>query len=264
MKSKILQANKELSQHEARYYDMIHSEIFNKKEQARIDKFLKVAVSKIKSRRIGPGKKQALDVGCGTGNLTLRLLKMGFYVTAVDLGQEYLDILKKKYKGKHLKIICKNIDDVEFNQKFDFICTYSTLHHLPDYLKTIEKLCNLLRKGGILYMDHETADHWWWNRNWITKFYDFSCGALNVFYLRFKGIKRKDLLKFKHCYAMADYHTRQEDHIDHQKILALLKKHMSIISMKSYLLHKTHLWNPFKLIYKWWMETDIILWIARK
>lgn len=242
----MLKANKELGRKEAKYYDQIHSEIFNKYEQYRLKERLKQAASKISSK----GDK-ALDIGAGTGNVSCKLVDLGFDVTAVDLCPEYLDILKKKCPKA--RIIRKEIDKVDFEEEsFDMITTYSVLHHFPDYLSVISKAVKWLKKGGILYLDHEVA------YSDDSSFYRFTNGVLNVIKVCWLGgIKRADI---KFDYSHADYHKV----IDHLEIGRMLKTKMRLVKRRDYFLRSTHYWNPLSLIYKLFNKRDTVLWVGKK
>ena len=62
----------------------------SKQEQKRITATLKTIDNQITNNQ-----KAALDVGAGTGNLTGKLLQMGYSVTATDISSEMYVILKK-------------------------------------------------------------------------------------------------------------------------------------------------------------------------
>lgn len=150
----IIQGNIELHSKEAKFYDVIHHAIWNKWEQARIWKVLKFAISKISHNTF-----KAVDFGAGTGNVTEKLIKLGFCVTAIDICKPMCDILKiknaKALKEGKLRILNTNIDETEINQKFDLVACYSILHHLPNYVYTLKKLAELVKYGGVLYIDRE-------------------------------------------------------------------------------------------------------------
>jgi 2-polyprenyl-3-methyl-5-hydroxy-6-metoxy-1,4-benzoquinol methylase len=70
LKEKIHQANIEVHRSEAEYYELIHPEVYSKREQKRI----KTLLQRI-AKQIVDNQKNALDVGAGTGNLLTRQLK---------------------------------------------------------------------------------------------------------------------------------------------------------------------------------------------
>ena len=130
-------ANIEVHQIEARYYELIHAEIYSKYEQHRIDSMLKSI-----GRLITANQKRALDFGAGTGNITGKLLGMGYEVTAIDISAEMCQILKNKYKpylnDEKLRIINSPIEDASFdNDRFDCSTVLHYCTYLPDYAYVI-------------------------------------------------------------------------------------------------------------------------------
>ena len=133
LQESIHQANVTVHRFEAKYYEAIHPEVYSKKEQNRIISTLKTA-----DQLVTDNHKKALDFGAGTGNLTGKLLSLGYNVTAIDISAEMCAILKNKFKkdiaDKKLIVINSPIERVDFEAvEFDLIACYSVIHHLPDY-----------------------------------------------------------------------------------------------------------------------------------
>ncbi len=155
LSQKIITANLELHQKEARYYDLIHREIFNPEEQSLIINVLVQAIEVIAKPNIS-----ALDIGAGTGNISLKLLadKTVSSIIAVDLSKEMLEQLQFKLESHpKVKIVNEDIDsflDMQ-TQGFDLITISSVLHHLPDYFVTVDKIMAKLNSGGALLIFHE-------------------------------------------------------------------------------------------------------------
>jgi ubiquinone/menaquinone biosynthesis C-methylase UbiE len=155
LSQKIIEANLELHQKEAKYYDLIHPEIFCPREQRLIGQVLEQALNLLNQDKI-----QALDVGAGTGNIALKLVKERKIssITALDLSQEMLRELLQKLQGNtKVKIVNSDIDSflAEDKQLYDLVTISSVLHHLPDYFITIEKLQKKLNPQGIILIFHE-------------------------------------------------------------------------------------------------------------
>ena len=153
LRTKILNENINEHRKEAKYYDEIHSEIFNKYEQNRINNSLSKITNNLgKTIRI-------LEVGPGTGNITSKLINRGFRnITCVDISEEMLAMLKSKVNLDEHRIIASDIDsylDENKDHKYDLIILSSVLHHLPDYVSTFKNLLGHLSSGGILYITHE-------------------------------------------------------------------------------------------------------------
>lgn len=143
-----------------RRYEKNHGEIFNEVEQARLQRSLEGAAGKILP---GRGPARALDIGCGTGNVTGPLLRLGLEVTAGDVAPEFLDHVRRRFDGMALTTMRLNGIDLEQipNETFAIVTAYSVIHHIPNYLDTIVEMHRVLRPGGILYLDHEVNDHFW-------------------------------------------------------------------------------------------------------
>src|SRR4051812_35138804 len=78
----------------AETYEDLHREIFSGGEQARLATAVALAVGHIKGAR---SPIAALDVGCGSGNVTRRLLNLGAAVTAADVSSKFLELCERKY-----------------------------------------------------------------------------------------------------------------------------------------------------------------------
>jgi ubiquinone/menaquinone biosynthesis C-methylase UbiE len=95
--------------------------------------------------------KKILEVGCGTGRITKKLLKKAKHVTAIDNSRECIDFCKKTIKSKKVDFIELGIKDVKIlNQKFDIILTsWIGLSHFKDKKEIIENLHDCLNKKSI-------------------------------------------------------------------------------------------------------------------
>lgn len=95
-----------------------------------------------------------LDVGCGTGLLTLKFLKAAdCQVTGVDNSPVMLEIFKRKINPRSLKgkIAFRKADASALpfaDNSFDVIASTVTLHHVVDKYPVIKKIHNILKPGG--------------------------------------------------------------------------------------------------------------------
>jgi ubiquinone/menaquinone biosynthesis C-methylase UbiE len=95
-----------------------------------------------------------LDIGCGTGLLSLKFLKKAdCFIQAIDSSPEMLSIFKNKIKKLRLSenINCKLGDaaDLNFNNAtFDIVASTVTLHHVKDKYPMIKKINRALKAGG--------------------------------------------------------------------------------------------------------------------
>lgn len=155
--NKIRQSNIDVHRQEATIYDAVHPEIFGSFEQSKIARDLELIAMRIHQDT----PVRVLDVGCGTGNLTLKYLERNYWVRAVDISPEMIQVLRSKLEP----IVFENIDLVVGDAHevlkdstrggWDIISFSSVLHHLPDYKEVLIYAFHQLRPGGVLYVCHE-------------------------------------------------------------------------------------------------------------
>jgi len=145
LQQKIITENLKLHRSEAEFYEIIHEEIFNLPEQRRLKREVKKLFTEAN------GFKPALDLGCGTGNMSRHLLEAGFSVTACDLSPDMLH----NFTLKANKVLCEAGALPFKSGSFPLITTYSFLHHLPDLESTLHEICRVANRSAILYFDHE-------------------------------------------------------------------------------------------------------------
>ena len=107
---------------------------------------------------IKPGMN-VLDVACGTGVMFPHYQMRGASsVTGIDISSEMAKIAAKKYADcDTVSVICGDVEEQEFKQKFDFIMVYNAFPHFPDADRLIRRLSSLLSEGGILTVAHSMS-----------------------------------------------------------------------------------------------------------
>ena len=264
-RERIHKANIAVHRFEAEYYELLHPEIYDKQEQKRINSTLRIA-----DRLVANNQKLALDVGAGTGNLTGKLLGMRYKVTAVEICTEMCKALENKYKNyleaKKLTVINAPIENVNFDkEKFDLITCYSVLHHLPDYIAVLQSLSTFLKKGGVMYLGHETSPFYWKNEsshvaNLIKLIYFHFNSLFNSLYFKVIGINSPPL-----DYRMSDYWHNKAHPLEHEKIKKLFEKeNFDFFTRIDYHLNRTWFPNPLFYIYNHTCKPEMSFWIAKK
>jgi SAM-dependent methyltransferase len=142
-----------------RDYDRRHGEIFNPVEQGRLRRALEAALAAVGGER----PRRALDLGCGTGNLTAHLLDLGLEVVAADVSPHFLAVVERRFGGRAVRplhIGGLDLHELE-DRSFDVVAAYSVLHHVPDYLGMVRELHRTTRPGGVIHLDHEHLERHW-------------------------------------------------------------------------------------------------------
>ncbi|HVA07072.1 MAG TPA: class I SAM-dependent methyltransferase [Acidimicrobiales bacterium] len=102
------------------------------------------------------GGTVAVDLGCGTGQLSLPLARKGAYVTAVDLSPAMVRRLEEKATSAELDNIVGVVSSVEAFDlppgSVDLVVSNYALHHLRDRDKEalVQVVARWLRPGGQL------------------------------------------------------------------------------------------------------------------
>ena len=101
-------------------------------------------------------KIRALDLGCGTGNITKALKERypGASVLCVDLAENMLALARSKLSGfKRVEYWLGDIRSLDYSKKYNVIISSLALHHVEEKEKGVlyRKIYGALTKGGVFY-----------------------------------------------------------------------------------------------------------------
>lgn len=130
-------------------------------QQATIDAPLTLALIAEASARVTPQATSLLDVGCGAGNYSLKVLEQSpnLNVTLVDLSAPMLERaverVKRATSGK-VTAMQGDIRELELGEEqFDVICAAAVLHHLrvsEEWRSLFAKIHTALKPGGSFWV----------------------------------------------------------------------------------------------------------------
>ena len=108
--------------------------------------------------------KVILDVGCGTGLLTVELAKRvgpQGKVIAIDISVEQL-VIAKNYAEKHgvnnIEFICLDVNSLtEIDVHADFVYSRFLLEHLKEPYYALDQMNRLLKQGGYLLCENAVS-----------------------------------------------------------------------------------------------------------
>ena len=109
--------------------------------------------------KYGNGGRRLLDLGCGTGTLSIPLSLQGYNVTGIDLSEEMLAIAHTKSieAGVQITYFQQDMKELEGFEPFDIIGVFcDSLNYLQteqDVELTFNKIYEHLLPGGLLLFD---------------------------------------------------------------------------------------------------------------
>ena len=106
-------------------------------------------------RMLQPLDGRALDVGCGTGRVAVRLAEQGFSVDALDVEEKVLDIARgvaERCKLDISFILCDfaHERDRYASDSYDVVVCMEVLEHVENWQSLVEGMRRVLKPGGTL------------------------------------------------------------------------------------------------------------------
>jgi len=149
-----------------------------------------------------------LEIGAGTGRITIPLLEHRLDITALDIAPKMLSLLKEKAKRKKLavKTIRGDMKTFKLEKKFGaIIVTFRSFQHLytvEDQMKALRNFKKHLKPRGILIFDvyapnmkYMLQGNWQWRHDSVVSIPD---------------MKGKTKIDFRNCYNLAEQIMYQE------------------------------------------------------
>lgn len=132
---------------EASYYDNSHD-----------GKFVKVMYDEILNRINNINPKSLLDLGCGPGNILLKLSQnKNMKLYGLDISEKMIKVANDNLNGKaELKV-----GDSEFipweSNSFEVVVCNASFHHYPNPEKVLLEIKRVLKQNGILILGDPTV-----------------------------------------------------------------------------------------------------------
>ncbi|MBI5074267.1 MAG: methyltransferase domain-containing protein [Nitrospirae bacterium] len=136
---------------DAAKYDATHS------PQSDVGRDL-IAMAKVKA------DDHVLDIGCGTGTLTLKLARLaaGGKVVGLDPSAEMLEIAGQKAQAAgNITLIRRSAQEMNFSAEFDIAFSNSALQWIPEQEAVMALTYRALKNGGRLALQVPAKDFCW-------------------------------------------------------------------------------------------------------
>ena len=95
------------------------------------------------------GNSNVAEVGSGSGQATLPVLKTGCKLTAVEYGENFSELLKNKFKDfPKFSVVTGKFEEVSLEEDvFELVFSATAFHWVPEK-EGYEKVYRMLKKGG--------------------------------------------------------------------------------------------------------------------
>lgn len=110
-----------------------------------------------------PGMK-ILDIGCGTGNFSLKLGRKGCQVTGIDISEEMLEIAKLKSIQEKLSInfMQMDVNHLQFEEAlFDAVFSMAAFEFIQDINNVLNQIYKTVKPGGFILIGTINYDSDW-------------------------------------------------------------------------------------------------------
>ncbi len=144
------------------------------------------------------GGASAVELGCGSGRVSMLLAEHYGQVRAIDLSSEMIRLARSKHT--HPAISYEQGDLTQVTGEYDLVLSIMTLHHVPQLTETLNHIRELVAPGGVAVLVDAAQPP---KPRWM-----FHVGNL----LRFAGdVRRRDRFAWERLRLNSD-----RDWIDHK------------------------------------------------
>lgn len=108
---------------------------------------------------------RALEIGSGTGYLSLNMLQNGVIeeVVCTDISQGMLDVVEASAErlgfGDRVETVHTEAEGLPFpDESFDLVFGHAIIHHLPDLQESFNEFYRVLKPGGMIFFAGEPSE----------------------------------------------------------------------------------------------------------
>ncbi|MGM0411389.1 MAG: class I SAM-dependent methyltransferase [Bacillota bacterium] len=173
--------------------------------------------------------EKVLDIGCGTGNFSIKLAKKGCEVTGIDISFPMLEQANKKAEKLNLDIDFKkgNALELDFNDNtFDSIFSMTAIEFIKELEKAFNEMKRVVKPGGKILLGtiRKNSD---WGRLYKKQAQREDSVFSDAIFREpedLENLDKDNLIKTKECLYISPDTPKEKINWDEEKRLADKKK----------------------------------------
>lgn len=137
------------------YWDQQASTFDEEPDHGLRDPVVRAAWRKLLTAWVPTPKRAVLDIGCGTGSLSVLLAELGHTVTGIDFAPAMIAAARAKAQaaGQTIRFQVMDAGEPDFStERFDVVFCRHLLWALPDRTQVLQRWVGLLKPGGQLVL----------------------------------------------------------------------------------------------------------------
>lgn len=167
-----------------------------------------------------------LDIGCGTGNFSIRLAQAGAKVVAIDISDEMLSIAKQKAEDLNLDIEFYNMDvyNLKFSKNtFDGVFSSAAFEFIKEPSKAMDEIFRVVKQDSSILIGTINRESEWGKLYLSDEFQKNSVFKHSCLKSKddLRKLRPENLITIKECLFIPPY--VKEDDISLEKEIELSK-----------------------------------------